>query len=740
MLVYAATILLSAFLLFQVQPLIAKFILPWFGGSAAVWSAALLFFQLLLLAGYFYAHLLIRYLKPKQQLYVHAVLIAISAATLPIIPSVTWKATGAADPTGRILLLLAATIGLPYTILSATSPLLQAWYLRTHHGVIPYRLFALSNFGSMVALLSYPTLVEPYLTLHDQAVGWSWGFALFGIVCIFAAWKSREGIDQIQSQAADVNAPAPGLGAKLLWIGLSACASVLLLAVTSHLTQNVAPIPLLWIVPLSLYLLSFILCFESDRYYPRWLFLPLLIAALGMFTYGISWYENNLAIRRLIPALCGALFVCCMVCHGELSRMRPHPRYLTQFYLMVSVGGAIGGLFVALFSPRVFQDYTELPIALVAIAALVACVLWRKLSLAPRSGWLGKLAVLALAVTAVAGILFAAHTYHWAGDSLSKIQTSVRWTLAIAAAIAVISGAMHLGTGAMRAAMVLATVAFAAYLGYAEVKKAKIYVRSGRNFYGVLHVRDDQEGDYGFPAERVLVHGTIDHGTQLLRPGSDRIVTSYFGEGSGINRAIRTLREQRGPLRIGILGLGAGVTATLANKGDVLHYYEINPLILDIATHEFGFYNACPAEKNVYMGDARLILEQLPSEQLDFLAMDAFSSDSVPVHLLTREAYDVYLKHLKPNGILAVHISNRYLNLVPVVSNAMADIGFQGRIIEDDATGANYYSGSTWTVLSRDPSFFDSKNFQAPDISPLKAQPAFRMWTDDFSNIIRILK
>ncbi len=737
--VYAATILLSAFLLFQVQPLIAKFILPWFGGSAAVWSATLLFFQLLLLAGYFYAHVLHRYLKPKQQLYTHAALLAISLATLPIIPSATWRATGAADPTGRILLLLAATVGLPYTLLSATSPLLQAWFVRTHQGAIPYRLFALSNFGSMLALLSYPTLVEPSLSLHNQAVIWSSGYALFTAVCVFAAWKSREGETAPRARTPQEDPPPPGLGSRLLWIGLSACASVLLLAVTSHLTQNVAPIPLLWIAPLSLYLLSFILCFESDRLYPRWLFLPLLVAALGTFTYGISWYENNLEIKKLIPALCAAMFVCCMVCHGELSRQRPHPRYLTQFYLMVSVGGALGGLFVAFVSPRIFTDYTELPAALVACAALTACVLWGPAARTPKPArWL---TLSAFALLAVAGLAYAADRYHWIPETaLVAARVYLPWAAAAAGALALVAGAMRLGPLGIRTAMALGTVAFAGYLGYSDVKKARVYVRSARNFYGVLHVRDDKQGEYGFPAERVLVNGTIDHGTQLLRPGSERMVTSYFGEGAGVNRAIRTLREARGPLRIGILGLGAGVTATLANKGDTLHYYEINPLILDIATHEFGFYNACPCEKRVFMGDARLVLEDLPSEQLDFLAMDAFSSDSVPVHLLTSKAYDVYLKHLKPDGVLAVHISNRYLNLAPVVSQAMAGIGFHGRIIEDEATGAEYYSASTWTVLARDESFFNHGNFRAPEISPLAPQPGFQAWTDDFSNIIRILK
>ncbi len=680
MLVYAVTIFLSAFLLFQVQPLIAKFILPWFGGSAAVWSAALLFFQLVLLAGYLYAYLAIRYLKPKQQFWVHAGLLAVGLATLPIIPSPVFKATGGGDPTARILLLLAATVGLPYTLLSATSPLLQAWYVRARRGAVPYRLFALSNFGSMLALLSYPTLVEPRMALHRQAVVWSWGFAAFAAVCVVAAWRSKDGVDVARVDGRD--AAAPTLADKFLWIGLAACASILLLAVTSHLTQNVAPIPLLWVVPLSLYLLSFILCFESDKLYPRWLFLPLLAVALGVFTWGITLYENNVPIKRLIPALCGALFVCCMVCHGELSRRRPHPRYLTQFYLMVSVGGAVGGLFVAFVSPRLFRDYLELPAAMVGCAALVTWVLWRR-----RSGELRPL-----------------------------------W---------------------MRAGLVLATVGFAGYLGYTDIKKDRRYVRSLRNFYGVMHVRDDAADEYGVPAERVLVHGTIDHGTQLKEDLKGRITTSYFGYTSGINRAIRGLRKERGALRLGILGLGAGVTATLANRGDTLHYYEINSLVPDVASHQFGFLKGCPAQVQILMGDARLVLEQIPSENLDFLAMDAFSSDAVPMHLLTREAFQLYSRHLKPDGVLAVHISNRYLDLKPVVAQGMSDMGWHGRVIEDDGVDQPYYTGTTWAILSANEKFFDTSYFQGDGssiIKPLLPKPGFQGWTDDFSNIITIIK
>jgi len=676
MLVYAATILLSAFLLFQIQPMIARFILPWFGGSAAVWSAALLFFQLLLLAGYFYAHCLIRYVRPKAQVLVHAALLALSLAALPIVPSARWRPDGASDPTFRILLVLAATIGLPYTLLAATSPLLQAWYVRVRTGAIPYRLFALSNFGSMLALLSYPALVEPRFTLHQQAVTWSAIYVAFALACLLAGWRSRSAAPVEQSVESG-DKPAPGIASQLLWIGFSACASALLLAVTSHLTQNVAPIPLLWVVPLSLYLLSFILCFESGRFYNRAIFLPLLVGALALFTYGIYMYERNVHVRRLIPALCAALFVVCMVCHGELARRKPHPRYLTQFYLMVSVGGAVGGLFVALGAPRWFHDYLELPVAMVAAAALVSCVLWNRASGQPQTPF-------------------------------------------------------------VRALLVLVPAAFAIYLGYSQIQREKLYRLSTRNFYGVLRVRDDL-GDGDTPPYRSLIHGTIDHGTQLLTPGSERIATSYFGRGSGVSRAVKAL-ESSGPLRLGILGLGAGVTATLARAGDTIHYYEINPMVLQLATTEFGFFNGCPAQKHVYLGDGRLVLENLPDEQLDFLAMDAFSSDAVPVHLLTREAYRTYLRHLKPTGVMAINVTNRYLNLVPVVAQSMTEMGWNGVLVSDDGYEETFYSGSDWIILARSPDFFRGPLFQGSEVEPLLAKHGFRTWTDDYSGLMQILK
>jgi hypothetical protein len=676
MLFYAATIFLSAFLLFQVQPLIAKFVLPWFGGSAAVWSSVLLFFQLLLLVGYLYAHCLIKYLKARQQLWVHVTLLTASLATLPIIPSARWKPAGGDDPTLGILLLLGATVGLPYTLLSATSPLLQAWYVRMNSAAIPYRLFALSNFGSLLALLSYPFVVEPRLALSRQAVFWSAGYAAFAVLCSVTGWKSREGKD-LERSSANASIVPPTLSTQLLWIGLAACASTLLLAITSHLTQNVAPIPLLWIAPLSLYLLSFILCFESDRIYNRVIFLPLLLVSLGLIAHGDYLYENNEDVKRLVEELCAAFFVCCMVCHGELARRRPNPRYLTQFYLMVSVGGAIGGLFVALAAPRWFNSYLELPIGMVACAALVTCVLWNVKPGLPRPIWL-------------------------------------------------------------RAAMVLVTLGFAGYLARGEVKKERGNVMSARNFYGTLKVRDDP-ATHDTPAERVLVHGTIDHGSQLLGPNTDRTPTSYFGRNSGVSLGLQAL-GQSGPLRIGVLGLGAGVTATLARAGDTLHYYEINPLVVQIANKEFGFFRACPADKQLFLGDARLVLDRLPDEHLDYLALDAFSSDAIPIHLLAREAYKIYDRHLNSGGILAVHISNRYLDLEPVVARTVSDLGWAGLTISDEGEAEPFYSASTWILVSRNARIFENPVLQRSGGTTLKPTPGFRPWTDDYSNVLQILK
>ncbi|HEV3201057.1 MAG TPA: hypothetical protein VGZ73_24310, partial [Bryobacteraceae bacterium] len=375
MVLYAFTILVSAFLLFQVQPVIAKIILPWFGGSAAVWTTCLLFFQMVLLLGYLYAHAVVRYLKPRMQMLVHAALLLVSAVALPVYPNVAWKPTGTEEPTLAILRLLAVTVGLPYFLLSTTGPLLQAWYARRFKGSLPYRLYALSNAGSMFALLSYPFLFEPYLTTHQQAWMWSAGYGVFVLLCVFTAFRSGNA-PVVEDLAAAEQVKHPGLRQYALWLALPACASVLLLAITSHLQQNVAAIPFLWMLPLSIYLLTFILCFEGSGWYRRNPYLQLLAVALASMALADTVdLTGAVPIRILVPLFSMGLYTCCMVCHGELARLKPHPKYLTHFYLMISAGGAVGGLLVGWVAPHIFNALYELQIGMALCVVLTLIVL-----------------------------------------------------------------------------------------------------------------------------------------------------------------------------------------------------------------------------------------------------------------------------------------------------------------------------------------------------------------------------
>jgi hypothetical protein len=679
-LAYAVTVFLSAFLLFAVQPMIGKMILPWFGGSAAVWNTCLLFFQAALLGGYLYAHLSTRFLKPRGRALLHIALLVVSLAALPVLPAQHWKPLHPGDPSARILLLLTATIGLPYILLAATSPLLQAWYVSLRPGTIPYRLFALSNVGSFLALFSFPVLAEPLLATHAQAYSWSAFYVIFVALCSAAAWMAMRGSkDSLAAFAAGIesgDAP-PAWTIRLLWIALPGCASGLLLAFTTHVSQNVAPIPLLWVAPLGIYLLTFILCFERERIYNRAIFLPLLAAAAGASAFAIYFEQGIPDIRWAIPVFLASLFVCCMVCHGELVRLKPHPRHLTSFYLMISLGGAIGGLFVAVGAPHLFDAYRELDLLLVITCALASLVLWIASGEWKRGFWLGI-------ARCVAAVL---------------------------------------------------TVGLAVYLIRLEGVDIARYIVSVRNYYGVLRVIDVKESP-GTLGTRTLVHGTIEHGIQLTRLNLRRTPTSYYGPDSGLGRAIRYFQKQ-GPVRVGVVGLGAGVTASYCRAGDTFRFYDINPLVLDIATSWFTFLNDCPGEHQVLLGDARLTMEQQPSQQYDVLAIDAFTGDAIPVHLLTREAFEVYVRHIKPDGILAVHISNRYLSLGPVVARNAVDLGKIGMLVSDDGETEEYYSSSDWILISSGRTIFGDQLFKGSTLA--KTKPGLRPWTDDYSNLIQIL-
>jgi len=667
--IYAVTIFLSSFLLFLVQPLIARLILPWFGGSAAVWTTCMLFFQVLLLAGYAYAHLVIRKLEGRPAAIVHTVLLAAAIALLPISPSEAWKPAGEDEPISRILLLLGATVGLPYFLLASTSPLLQAWFARARPGENPYRLFAISNLASLVALVGYPFAVEPFLAAGPQVGAWSWLFAGFAVLCAVLAWRTPRGDFAAAQEAGSFRI---GKSTVFLWLALSATGSVLLLAVTNHLTQNVAAVPLLWIAPLTLYLASFIIAFEGRNWYRPELLWPLVLALLA----GMAWLLADTDYHFNLPLQLGiflpGLFVACLFCHGELYRMRPPPRHLTAFYLIVSAGGALGGLLVAVVAPLAFNAYYELGIGLVVLGLLAA-------------------------------LRFAA---------LGRIQ------------------------GIASLAALLGASAAAAYDGLRYHEDVRL---SERGFYGVLRVKE-----YGSPGEpghlRRLVHGAIMHGEQYMDDARRDLLTTYYTETSGIAAAIES--RARKPLRIGVIGLGTGTLAAYGKKGDVYRFYDIDPRVMDIARNEFTYLADSRAQIELALGDARLTLEREAPQGFDVLAVDAFSSDAIPVHLITREALGVYLKHVRPDGIVAFHVSNRFLDLIPVVARLAKEHGAHAVLVSDDADdeGDTLRSRSDWVLVSRDPAALKRRAIVEAGAQPAEDRPAWRTWTDDYSNLIQILK
>jgi SAM-dependent methyltransferase len=690
MILYALTIVVSAFLLFQVQPVIAKIILPWFGGSAAVWTVCMLFFQMALLLGYLYAHALVRYLKPRTQMLVHAALLLVSALALPIYPNASWKPLNGDEPTLRILGLLAMTVGLPYFLLSTTGPLLQAWYARRFRGAMPYRLYALSNAGSMVALLSYPVLFEPVFTTHQQAWMWSAAYGVFVVLCgglallagpggAPAAGAGRGHGPGEESAAEDTEAVPPSAKKYLMWLMLPAVASLLLLAITNHLSQNVAAIPFLWVLPLSIYLLTFILCFEGSGWYRRNPYLQLLAVALGAMAYALSVdTTGSVPIRVMVPLFTMGLFTCCMVCHGELARLKPDPRYLTHFYVMIAAGGALGGLLVGLLAPHLFNGIYEMPLGLVACAALVVWVLRQD----------------------------------------AELKWFQRWRQPAPIVAAVL------------------TVALAVFVGLQIRDTVRGSREMVRNFYGALRVRDSGPATQ-LDATRTLTNGTINHGEQFLNPACRDQPTTYYGPDTGVGLAIRE-KGKAGAIRVGVIGLGTGTLAAYGRLGDYYRFYEINPLVLRLAHTEFTFLGDCKAKADIAMGDARLSLERESPENFDVLVVDAFSSDSIPVHLLTLEAMLLYFRHLRPDGVLAVHISNRYLDLEPVLAGETRATGKLARVVDTEDDDTQDVFGATWVLITSPASGFHGE--ELTNSTAIESKRTVRLWTDDYSNLFRILK
>ena len=670
------TVFVSAFLLFQVQPIIGRYILPWFGGGPAVWSTCLLFFQVALLAGYAYAHWIASRPNPRVQATVHAVLLALSLLFLPIAPASVWKPATPGDPVGRILLLLLATVGGPYVMLAATGPLLQRWFSLSRPGESPYRLYALSNIGSFLALLSYPVIAEPLFRLHTQVLIWTALYILFVLLCAITASRSSDRTPR----PTEVASPHPSLRTILFWLALAACGSTLLMATTNQMCQEIAVIPFLWVVPLAIYLLTFVLCFENDRWYRRIVFAVLAgILAPASCALVAAGLAIHLWIHLCVYPL--TLFVLCMLCHGELARSRPAPAHLTLFYLMIAAGGALGGVFVVLIAPRVFETYLEYPIGMAA-ACLLGFIAWIQ-----------------------AGAL--------------RRWTSANFRVRIPLAALLLGGL----TAVVTTFLTEQQPALAAW----------------RDFYGILRV--SQKTDINGPL-RQLMHGRIRHGFEYLTVGQRDWPTTYYGPHSGIGLVLNHYHPPN--RRVGIVGLGTGTIAAYGEPGDVFRFYDVNPDVATIARGWFSFLKDSRAQIQIVLGDARIQLERELAaghgQNFDVLAVVAFSSDAIPIHLLTAECADVYRRHLKPDGVLALHTSNRSLDLQPVARGMAEHLGWQTLFINTGDHEATGEYGSDWVLITNNQALLDENALADEDTEwdDPRAQPL--LWTDDFSSLWKALK
>lgn len=743
----AIAIFLGAFLLFLVQPILGKMILPWFGGTPAVWTTCMLFFQVLLLGGYAYAAVLTRTLRPRGQALVHAGLLIVTLSLLPITPSEFWKPTDGGQPAGRILLMLLACVGFPYFLLSATSPLVQTWFAHANPGRSPYRLYALSNVGSLGALLVYPLAIEPQIGTTQQGVYWSVGFAIFVLVAAAMAWQLRTMTQpsappaQSNSNVASSELVKVSWWDRAIWLGLPALASMMLLAVTNHLCQDVAVVPFLWIAPLSLYLISLIICFDRDQWYKSYLFALLAIFVI-LFACDMAFmayvYQNTSEqprwvrlmkydIRLLVSVYLSLFFFGCMLCHGEVVRRRPKPEKLTEFYLTNSAGGALGGVIVALICPLVFTTFAELKIGIVLTFSLAICVLLRDLQVFRRptesTNRTGnhppkKRSKSKAHTRSAAAAPASATTSTPPGKPPFALSTNLRYLVAM--------------LGLVLVGVVASAQALVYNASHSDGPKIQL-----RNFYGSLTVRDwypDEEPLHG----RALYHGTILHGYQFLTPGKELTPTTYYTESSGVGLTLRAIRKET-PIKVGAVGLGIGTVAAYGQHGDIYRFYEINPQIISLAKSNFDFLNKCPAEIQVVPGDARLSLEREEPQGFDALILDAFSGDSIPVHLLTREAIADYWRQLKPSGALIVHISNRYVNLEPIVNRLALEFNLHvAHIRSEDAEGL-HISSSEWMVLVKDEQLLNHPSLVNFKIDPNR-DSRFSLWTDDYNNLIQVLR
>lgn len=686
--IYPFVVFLGAFLLFQIQPLIGKYLLPWFGGASAFWVSCLLFFQLVLLGGYAYAHFLQR-LKPRQQALLHCILLVLAllgslgcvfAWGSPILPSIDWRPEQHGQPIRHIFLLLLISIGSAYFLLSASTSLLQAWFHRVEPTKSPYVFYVVSNTASLLALVCYPWLAEPLFTLKTQAFLWSLGFLIYTALCLLAVrslWSIPTNTDGTQEFA---SAPPPRRRDYLTWIALAACGVLTLMAVTGQMTQDIPPVPFLWVMPLALYLLSYIVAFiDRLRIWRQGIYSALLL--FGIYTACRMLIPNGtaLTVKQQIVGYGLILFTICLFCHNSLYRCKPRPRFLTGFYFCISLGGALGGLFAAVIAPYLFPGYWEYQICLVLAAALGVLEIYRN-------------------------------------------QKSIAYSV--------------------RHGLWLAVLFLMVFLVRQEHASWPNTIHMQRNFYGVIRILKNtgtaNQGKIKFPVYEML-HGQTRHGIQVDDPPLIDKPTAYYTETSGVGLAIldHPKRKANQPMRIGMVGMGIGTLAAYGRPGDVYRFYEINPVVIDLALNKpyFHYLRDSKAKIDVIEGDGRIQLEQElkngGSQQYDVLVLDAYSGDALPVHLLTKEAFGLYLDHLAPGGVIAAHITNRYLNLVPVLQAIKDTYYLQGVLVHAQKDGP-YAIASDWILLTRNlhtlPRGIDLSN----------DHPV--LWSDEFSDLFSILK
>lgn len=741
-LLYALTLFTSATLLFLVQPMFAKMVLPLLGGTPAVWNTCMVFYQAALLAGYVYAHVSIRLLGPRRQAMLHLLLVLLPWLVLPIGVAPGWTPSPEANPIPWLLTLLSLSVGLPFLAISATGPMLQAWFADTGHpgSKDPYFLYAASNAGSMLALLGYPILVEPTLPLAEQSKAWTLGYALLVVMLFLAAiglWRSRPAADPFETpetpdpetEAAERRTPTWRL--RMRWLVLALAPSSLLLGVTTHIATDIASVPLLWVVPLALYLLTFILVFARHQLLPhRWMLRvqPFFVLPLA------AWFCLNLAETNwlMVPLHLITFFVVTMVCHGELAASRPGTKHLTEFYLWMSLGGVLGGTLNAIVAPLLFSTVIEYPLMLAA-----SCLLrpWTGRSTTPSRALLLDFALPVMMAVVLVGVVRGSNLL---GHELPLWQGAIVLGVAAIACLSFVGRPLRLGLGTATIMLVsglLMNQSGPARWGLIPSSLAVAHLE--RSFFGVIRVRHDASAQ-----TNTMVHGSTRHGMQSSKTELRREPLTYYHRSGPLGQAIAAL-DGAGRLRhLAVIGLGTGSIAAYGRPGMEITYYEIDPAVLRLAKDPrfFTYLADSHAKLDVVLGDARLMLATAPPRGYDLIAVDAFSSDSIPIHLLTREALHLYLDKLADGGLIVMHVSNRYLRLEPIVGRLAQEAGLLCLAQRDDVSEEDRALGkesSHWAVLARRPAdlqkLADDKRWHRPEVGP-----RVPLWTDDFSNILSV--